>query len=50
MRLLYLAETAYYLATIMMLALWEVPRKDFHVMMTHHFCTVIAIIFTYRYK
>lgn len=50
MRLLYALETAYYLSTIAMLALWEVPRKDFHVMMTHHFGTVVSIIFTYKYK
>ncbi len=50
MKWLYAAETSYYLATTIMLALWEVPRKDFHVMMTHHFATVVSIIFTYKYK
>ncbi len=50
MRLLYACETSYYLATVLMLALWEVPRKDFHVMMTHHLATVVSIIFTYKYK
>lgn len=50
MRLLYASELAYYLATIMMLALWEVPRKDYHVMMTHHFATVVLITCSYKYK
>lgn len=50
MRLLYMAELSYYLATIIMLAVWEVPRKDYFVMMMHHFSTVALIIFTYKYK
>lgn len=50
MRVLYTAELAYYLATIIMLAVWEVPRKDFPVMMVHHFSTVALIVFTYKYK
>lgn len=50
MRWLYALETAYYLATTVMLAFWEVPRKDFQVMMTHHLATVVSIIFTYKYK
>jgi hypothetical protein len=50
MRRLYALETSYYLATVVMLAVWEVPRKDFPVMMAHHFATVVAIVFTYKYK
>lgn len=50
MRVLYACELAYYLATILMLALWEVPRKDQHVMMAHHFATVMLIVFSYKYK
>lgn len=50
MRLMYAGELAYYLATIIMLALWEVPRKDSHVMMTHHVVTVVLLTFSYKYK
>jgi len=50
MRVLYACELAYYLATILMLALWEVPRKDSHVMMAHHFATVVLITFSYKYN
>ncbi|KAJ9530728.1 hypothetical protein QJQ45_014883 [Haematococcus lacustris] len=50
MRLLYAAELAYYTATTVMLATWEVARKDFHVMMTHHFLTAVSMVFTYKYN
>jgi hypothetical protein len=50
MRWLYICELSYYLATIVMLAKWEVPRKDYHVMMLHHISTVMLILGTYKYK
>lgn len=50
MRALYGCEMAYYISTILMLALWEVPRQDSHVMMMHHFITVALIGFSYKYK
>jgi len=50
MQVLYAVELSYYLSTIIMLAVWEVPRKDYPVMMMHHFSTVALIIFTYKYK
>jgi len=49
MKLLYAAEAAYYLSSIAMLALWEVPRKDQNVMMLHHFLTVVLIGLSYQF-
>ena len=50
MRVLYYAELAYYASSILMLALWEVPRKDQAVMMLHHWATVTLIAFSHAYK
>mmetsp|Transcript_9150 Transcript_9150/g.24651 ORF Transcript_9150/g.24651 Transcript_9150/m.24651 type:complete len:289 (-) Transcript_9150:744-1610(-) len=50
MRVVYMTELAYYLSTIVLLAFCEVPRKDYPVMMLHHFSTVALIIFTYKYN
>lgn len=50
MKLLYGTQLSYYISTIGTLALWEVPRKDFHVMMFHHCATVVLIAFSYMYK
>lgn len=50
LRLLFGTQLAFYVAGIGMLAVWEVRRRDFHVMMLHHFITVILIACTYSQK
>lgn len=41
---------AFYLSGIGMLLFWETRRKDFWVMMTHHFATLTLIGFSYWLK
>lgn len=41
---------AFYISSIGMLVFWETRRKDFVVMMTHHFATVVLIALSYHLK
>ncbi|KAI3993448.1 hypothetical protein MKX01_002461 [Papaver californicum] len=45
--LLYMCQCGFYLYSITALLTWETRRKDFTVMMTHHFVTVSLIGFSY---
>lgn len=44
----YCLEMASYLSGVGMLVFWETRRKDFWVMMTHHFATIILIGLSYH--
>ncbi len=46
----YCGEMAFYLSGIGMLLFWETRRKDFWIMMTHHFATLTLIGFSYWLK
>ena len=46
----YCLEMAFYLSGVGMLVFWETRRKDFWVMMTHHFATIILIGLSYHLK
>ncbi|KAI5661082.1 hypothetical protein M9H77_20405 [Catharanthus roseus] len=47
LRLIYMCECGFYLYSIAALLTWETRRKDFAVMMSHHFVTVILISYSY---
>lgn len=44
---LYSLEMGFYISSIGVLAFWEIRRKDFWVMMTHHIVTLLLIAFSY---
>lgn len=48
--LYYMAELAFYGASLLMLLLWEERRHDFIVMMAHHLVTITLIAFSYITK
>ncbi|KAI3836976.1 hypothetical protein MKW98_005309 [Papaver atlanticum] len=45
--LVYMCQCGFYLYSITALLTWETRRKDFAVMMTHHFITVLLLGFSY---
>ena len=50
MRQVYCGELAFMVASVFMLVFWETRRKDFSVMMTHHFATITLIAVSYYLK
>eukprot|EP00775_Hariotina_reticulata_P011992 gene11992-12136_t len=49
-RLLYHLELAFYISSIFMIVLWEVRRKDFTAMFSHHIATVILIATSWHFR
>jgi ceramide synthetase len=43
MQLLYHLELGFYIASVFMILCWEIRRKDFAAMFSHHIATVILI-------
>lgn len=43
MQLLYHLELGFYIASVFMILFWEIRRKDFAAMFSHHIATVILI-------
>jgi ceramide synthetase len=43
MQLLYCLELGFYIASVFMILFWEIRRKDFTAMFSHHIATVILI-------
>lgn len=50
MVLLYNLELGFYISSIFMIVLWEVRRKDFVAMFSHHVVTVILISASLYYR
>lgn len=49
-RQVYCGELAFMVSSVFMLLYWETRRKDFPVMMTHHFATIALIALSYYLK
>lgn len=43
MQLLYNLELGFYISSVFMILCWEIRRKDFAAMFSHHIATVILI-------
>lgn len=43
MQLLYHMELGFYIASVFMILFWEIRRRDFAAMFSHHIATVILI-------
>lgn len=43
MQLLYHMELGFYIASVFMILFWEIRRKDFAAMFSHHIATVVLI-------
>jgi hypothetical protein len=50
MQLHYCLESSFYISSVVMLLLWEVRRKDFMAMLTHHMATVVLQAASHQLK
>jgi ceramide synthetase len=50
MSMLYNMELTFYISSVFMIVFWEVKRKDFPVMFTHHVITVMLISASMHFK
>lgn len=50
MKAYYVAEGAFYAASVFMLVLWEERRRDFGPMLLHHIATVALIAMSYLHS
>ncbi|KAL7156811.1 hypothetical protein ABFS83_02G034300 [Erythranthe nasuta] len=46
LKLIYMCQCGFYIYSIAALLMWETRRKDFTIMMSHHFVTVVLILFS----
>lgn len=50
MRLLYHGQLGFYVSSIFMIIFWEIRRRDFAVMFSHHIATALLIGASLHYR